>query len=129
MPPRCPPWCWRLPWPRCLPFPFLVCRCGLLCVAVSITVQGRHGELCNADSADLCCCVQACPLDFCGSATVACQATGLATSLTFKPFAGGKVKGGVDTLLGEGAPHAACLHLLMLPTGLLLTAALSSFCT
>jgi hypothetical protein len=121
MPPRCPPWCWRLPWPRCLPSSFYPGDC------VYSLWDGR--DLCDTDSADLCCCVQACPLDFCGSATVACQATGLATSLTFKPFAGGKVKGGVDTLLGKGAPHAACLHLLMLPTGLLLTAALSSFCT
>lgn len=45
---------------------------------------------------------EACPLDFSGAAAVACEATGLAASLRFKPFRGGLVKGAVEALLGEG---------------------------
>ncbi|KAI3424282.1 hypothetical protein D9Q98_009837 [Chlorella vulgaris] len=75
-------------------------------------VLPRHGETYAATLPTLVLAAplaQACPLDFCGSATVACQATGLATSLTFKPFAGGKVKGGVDTLLGEGRQQVVAI--------------------
>lgn len=49
------------------------------------------------------CLPQACPLDFCAAASVACEATGLSAALRFTPFSGGAVAGSVGRLLGEGA--------------------------
>ncbi|KAL4431495.1 hypothetical protein ABPG75_006751 [Micractinium tetrahymenae] len=52
---------------------------------------------------------EACPLDLTGTATVACEATGLSAALHFRPFRGGAVRGGVAALLGEGQQEVASI--------------------
>jgi hypothetical protein len=52
--------------------------------------------------------LQSCPLDFSGTATITCEATGLQAVLRFKPFRGGQVKGGVSRLVGEGEWQTLC---------------------
>lgn len=56
--------------------------------------------------------VQACPLDLAGTASVACEATGLSAALHFRPFRGGAVRGAVAALLGEGEPAVHVQHVL-----------------
>jgi len=51
-----------------------------------------------------------CRLDLEGSCSITCQATGLETSLRFKPFRDEYVKGEIKTLLGDGSVTLARLE-------------------
>ncbi|PSC74651.1 oxysterol-binding -related 8 isoform X6 [Micractinium conductrix] len=52
---------------------------------------------------------EACPLDFSGAAVILCEGTGLAATLRFAPFKGGRVTGSVATLLGGGHKEVASI--------------------
>ena len=54
--------------------------------------------------------VSRCRMDLEGACTITCQATGLETSLRFKPFRDEYVKGEIKTLLGDGAITLARLE-------------------